>query len=357
MQESINAVLSQISDPHLGSNLLDAKLVVAVSTDGDTATVALRYPYPAQSAFTQTAAEIKTKLAAAGFSRAEVSMELRIFPHIVQGGVERLPQVKNIIVVGSAKGGVGKSTTAVNLALALAAEGAQVGILDADVHGPSLPTMLGINERPQGGEKGGIEPLRVQGLQVMSIGFMVPAEQPTIWRGPMASRAFTQLMQETRWDNLDYLVVDLPPGTGDIQLTIAQKTPVTGAVVVTTPQEIAVADAQKGIAMFGKVSIPVLGVVENMGLHRCPHCGHESHIFGAGGARRLCEKFGVPLLGELPLDLEIRAAIDAGRPTVAAAPHSDMARRYRQMAAQVGAAIAQKPRDRSSAFPKIVATQ
>ena len=233
--------------------------------------------------------------------------------HTTQGGVEKLPGVKNIIAVASAKGGVGKSTTAANIALALAQEGGAVGILDADIYGPSFAGHAGCLRRPQGGDTGGIAPVMSHGIALMSIGFMVGEDQPMVWRGPMATRALVQLLRETHWGNLDYLILDMPPGTGDIQLTIAQQIPVTGAIVVTTPQELAVSDARRGLVMFGKVSIPVLGVVENMGVHHCPHCGHDSHIFGSGGAQKMCARYDVELLGELPLDAAIRDAADGRR--------------------------------------------
>ena len=252
------------------------------------------------------------------------------------------------------KGGVGKSTTAANIALALAQEGGAVGILDADIYGPSLPVMLGVYRRPQGGDTGGIAPVMSHGIALMSIGFMVGEDQPMVWRGPMATRALVQLLRETHWGNLDYLILDMPTGTGDIQLTIAQQIPVTGAIVVTTPQELAVSDARRGLVMFGKVSIPVLGVVENMGVHHCPHCGHDSHIFGSGGAQKMCARYDVELLGELPLDAAIRDAADGGAPSVVSAPDGDIAKRYRRIAVRAAVKIAEKSKDHSAAFPKIV---
>ncbi|MFC0718104.1 iron-sulfur cluster carrier protein ApbC [Luteimonas padinae] len=271
----------------------------------------------------------------------------RIPAHAVQGSLKPLPQVRNIIAVGSGKGGVGKSTTAVNLALALAADGARVGILDADVYGPSIPTMLGLSGRPESPDNKTILPLRAHGIEAMSIGLLVEQDTPMIWRGPMATSALTQLLNDTRWggeDGLDYLIVDLPPGTGDIQLTLAQKIPVAGAVIVTTPQDVATLDARKGLKMFEKVEVAVLGLVENMAVHVCSNCGHAEHIFGEGGGARMAEQYGVPLLGSLPLERGIREHGDGGTPVVLAAPDSPAAAAYRQLAANVAAELARRPR-------------
>ncbi|MFT3896428.1 MAG: iron-sulfur cluster carrier protein ApbC [Thermomonas sp.] len=261
-----------------------------------------------------------------------------------QGELRPLPQVRNIIAVGSGKGGVGKSTVAVNLALALAAEGASVGILDADIYGPSVPMMLGLSGRPDSPDGKSIEPMRAHGLQAMSIGLLVDQDTPMIWRGPMATSALTQLLGETRWDGLDYLVVDLPPGTGDIQLTMAQKIPVAGAVVVTTPQDIATLDARKALKMFEKLGIAVLGLVENMAVHVCSNCGHAEHVFGEGGGERMAAQYGVPLLGSLPLDATIREQGDAGTPVVAARPDSPLAAQWRAVAAKLVAELDKRPR-------------
>ena len=271
----------------------------------------------------------------------------RIPAHAVQGSLKPLPQVRNIIAVASGKGGVGKSTTAANLALALAREGARVGILDADIYGPSIPTMLGLSGRPESPDNKTILPLRAHGIEAMSIGLLVEQDTPMIWRGPMATSALTQLLNDTRWggeDGLDYLVVDMPPGTGDIQLTLAQKVPVAGAVIVTTPQDVATLDANKGLKMFEKVNIPVLGVVENMAVHICSNCGHAEHLFGEGGGARMAEQYGVPLLGSLPLERGIREHGDAGTPVVLAAPDSPAAAAYRQLAANLAAELAKRPR-------------
>jgi ATP-binding protein involved in chromosome partitioning len=268
----------------------------------------------------------------------------QISAHAVQPGLSPSPRVKNVIAIGSGKGGVGKSTTAVNLALALQAEGARVGILDADVYGPSIPTMLGLSGKPDSPDNKSIEPMRAFGVEAMSIGFLVDADTPMIWRGPMATSALTQLFSDTLWGDLDYLLIDLPPGTGDIQLTLAQKIPVAGAIIVTTPQDIATLDAKKALAMFQKVNVNVLGIVENMALHVCSNCGHEEHLFGEGGGQRMSAQYGVPLLGSLPLDIAIREQGDAGQPVVVAAPDSAVAQAYRQVARAMAAQLAQRPR-------------
>jgi ATP-binding protein involved in chromosome partitioning len=272
----------------------------------------------------------------------------------VQRGVKLVPGIKNIIAVASGKGGVGKSTTAVNLALALAAEGAAVGVLDADIYGPSQPMMLGIAGRPQSTDGKSLEPMMGHGLQAISIGFLIDVDTPMVWRGPMVTQALEQLLKDTRWRELDYLVVDLPPGTGDIQLTLAQKVPVTGVVIVTTPQDIALIDARKGLKMFEKVGIPILGIVENMSIHVCPKCGHESHIFGSGGAERMCKEYGMELLGQLPLDESIREQADSGKPTVVADPDGKSAEIYRRIARRCAVKIAESQKDMTSKFPNIV---
>ena len=271
-------------------------------------------------------------------------MKQRISAHAVQPGLVPSPRVRNVIAVGSGKGGVGKSTTAVNLALALQAEGARVGLLDADVYGPSIPTMLGLSGKPESPDNKSIEPMRAFGVDAMSIGFLVDADTPMIWRGPMATSALTQLFNDTRWDDLDYLLIDLPPGTGDIQLTLAQKIPVAGAVIVTTPQDVATLDAKKALKMFQKVEVPVLGIIENMALHVCSSCGHEEHLFGEGGGQRMAAQYGVPLLGSLPLDIRIREQGDAGQPVVVAAPDSPVAEAYRQAARALAEQLALRPR-------------
>ena len=278
----------------------------------------------------------------------------QITSHRVQAGLKPLPQVKNIIAVASGKGGVGKSTTAVNLALALKAEGAQVGILDADIYGPNQPHMLGAIEKPKTKDNKAIEPIIRHGLQVMSIGYLVEPESAMIWRGPMVTTALQQLLHDTLWQNLDYLIIDLPPGTGDIQLTLAQKIPVSGAVIVTTPQDIALLDARKGIAMFQKVNVPVLGVIENMSTHTCSQCGHSEAIFGAGGGERLAQQYDIELLGSLPLDMRIREQADGGCPTVVAEPESKISQQYREIARRVAAKLSEQAKSYAAKFPNIV---
>ena len=264
--------------------------------------------------------------------------------HAVQANLTPHPRVRNVIAVGSGKGGVGKSTTAVNLALALAAEGARVGLLDADVYGPSIPAMLGLSGRPDSPDNKSIEPMRAFGGAAMSIGLLGDQDTPMIWRGPTATSALMQLFNDTLWGDLDYLLIDLPPGTGDIQLTLAQKIPVAGAVIVTTPQDIATLDAREALKMFEKVEVPVLGIVENMAVHTCSNCGHVEHLFGQGGGERMAAQYGVPLLGSLPLDIAIREQGDAGQPVVVAAPDSAVAQAYRQTARVMAATLAQRPR-------------
>lgn len=288
--------------------------------------------------------EARTRLEAAGASLAAFDVRTRIAAHAVQPGLSPAPRVRNVIAVGSGKGGVGKSTTAVNLALALQRLGARVGVLDADVYGPSVPAMLGLSGRPESPDDKSIEPMRAFGVEAMSIGLLVDTDTPMIWRGPMATSALTQLFTDTRWGDLDYLVVDLPPGTGDIQLTLAQKIPVAGAVIVTTPQEIATLDARKALKMFEKVNVPVLGIVENMAVHVCSNCGHAEHLFGQGGGQAMAAQYGVPLLGSLPLDLRIREQGDAGTPVVAAAPDSAPAQAYLAAAQALAAHLAGRPR-------------
>ena len=285
----------------------------------------------------------------------EITVESKIAAHGVQRNLKPLPEVRNIIAVASGKGGVGKSTTAVNLALALGIDGARVAILDADIYGPSIPLMMGIaGERPTSKDSESLDPLLAHGVQVMSIGFLIDADQPMIWRGPMVTQALNQMLQQTRWSDIDYLIVDMPPGTGDIQLTLSQQVPVSGAVIVTTPQDIALLDARKGLQMFRKVSVPVLGVIENMSTHICSSCGYEEPLFGSGGGERMAEEYDVDLLGQLPLELKIREQTDSGQPSVVAESDGAVARAYRDTAARMAAALAMQGRDYSSKFPKIV---
>ncbi len=353
---AVRAALDAYFDPYLGDTLGSVQAVreVRPCATGWVARIALGYPVGGYR--DELAAALTGVLAAAGVRGSlGVELEADIRAHSVQRSLKPLAGIKNVVAVASGKGGVGKSTVAVNLALAWAAQGASVGILDADIYGPSQPLMLGLaSERPGSPDGKHLRPLASHGVSAMSIGFLVDAEQPMVWRGPMVTQALTQLLTETQWGELDYLVVDMPPGTGDIQLTLAQRVPVAGAVIVTTPQDIALADARKGLKMFEKVAVPVLGIVENMSVHICSNCGHAEHIFGAGGGARMAQQYGVRLLGELPLDAAIREETDGGRPTVVAAPDSQRARYYLEMARRTAGALAVRARDRSSVFPKIV---
>jgi len=357
---TVNALRSALGayvDPYAGQSLADAQAVREVkpaSDGGYIARIALGFPVGGYQG--ELAEALSRQIAAAGLNvPLTVELEADIKAHAVQRNLKPLEQIKNVVAVASGKGGVGKSTVAVNLALAWAAQGAKVGILDADIYGPSQPLMLGLEgQRPSSPDGKHLTPLVSHGIGAMSIGFLVDAEQPMVWRGPMVTQALTQLLSETHWGALDYLVVDMPPGTGDIQLTLSQRVPVAGAIIVTTPQDIALADARKGLKMFEKVSVPVLGIVENMSIHVCSSCGHAEHIFGSGGGARMAEQYGVKLLGELPLDAHIREEADGGRPTVVAAPDSTRAKAYFEMARRSAAALALRSRDRSSVFPKIV---
>jgi ATP-binding protein involved in chromosome partitioning len=342
-------------DPWLDTTLGAAKAVrEAAVVDGE-ARVLVELGFPAAGYAPELTARLEAvALTVPGVTRARIEVRWQILAHAVQQGVKPLPQVKNLIAVASGKGGVGKSTVAANLALALAREGANVGVLDADIYGPSQPRMLGCPGRPELGAGNRIEPRRAHGLQVMSIGNLVDEDRPMIWRGPMVTSALQQLLGETLWQDLDYLIVDLPPGTGDIQLTLAQKVPVAGAVIVTTPQDIALLDARKGLRMFEQVGVPVLGIVENMSTHVCGRCGHEEAIFGSGGGERLARETSVPLLGQVPLEAAIRDDADAGHPSVVAAPDGPAARRFIEIARRTAARLALRGRDYSSRFPNIV---
>ncbi len=347
--------LKTVIDPNTGTDFVSTRQLKNLRVSGGDVAFDVELGYPAKS---QIEALRNALVAAArtvpGVEKVDVNLGVKIVAHAVQRGVQLLPKVKNIVAIASGKGGVGKSTTAVNLALALAAEGASVGILDADIYGPSMPMMLGLDGKPESRDGKTMQPMERHGVKAMSIGLLIPADQPMVWRGPMVTQALEQLLRDTQWGELDYLVVDLPPGTGDIQLTLAQKVPVTGAVIVTTPQDIALIDARKGLKMFEKVNVPILGVVENMSTHICSNCGHEEHIFGSGGAARMGADYQVEVLGSLPLDIRIREQTDSGRPTVVAEPSSRIAQVYGEIARAVAARIGALQQDRSGAFPKIV---
>ncbi|MGH9618061.1 MAG: iron-sulfur cluster carrier protein ApbC [Acidobacteriaceae bacterium] len=351
--QKIEAALDTYVDPLIGRGLLAAGALRKIERKLiGKLRVEIELGFPAAGYKTELASKIRQHLKQATGADADVQIGWKVQSHAVQKNLQALPQIRNIIAVASGKGGVGKSTVAVNLALALAAEGAKVGILDADIYGPSQPRMLGVEkERPTSPDGKRMNPILAHGLQAMSIGFLIDAEQPMIWRGPMVTQALAQLLGETDWNDLDYLVVDLPPGTGDIQLTLSQKIPVSGAVIVTTPQDIALLDARKGLAMFQKVEVSVLGVVENMSTHVCSNCGHEEAVFGSGGGEKLAAQYGVELLGQLPLDIRIREQADGGKPTVAADPESDLAQRYRDIARKAAARLAYGVA--GAAFPNI----
>ncbi|HRO60099.1 MAG TPA: iron-sulfur cluster carrier protein ApbC [Burkholderiaceae bacterium] len=354
-EAELRSALSRIIDPNTGKDLVSGNSVKNIRIDGRDVSVDVELGYPAKSQLDPIRKAVIAgvrELPGAGAVTANVYQ--KIVPHSVQRGIRTLPNVKNIIAVASGKGGVGKSTTAANLALALAAEGANVGMLDADIYGPSQPTMLGISGRPESRDGKKLEPMYGHGLQASSIGFMIDPDTPMVWRGPMVTQALEQLLRETNWRDLDYLVIDMPPGTGDIHLTLAQKIPVTGAVIVTTPQDIALLDARKGLKMFEKVGIPILGIVENMAIHICSNCGHAEHIFGHGGGERMAGEYGVTYLGGLPLDIRIREQADSGRPTVVSDPDGDVAAIYRRIARSVAVQIAEKARDAKADFPEIV---
>ena len=353
-QEQLLQALQAVTDPNTGKDFVSTKQLKNLSVEGGNVSFDVELGYPAKS---QIPALRQALIAAAkgvsGVGNVSVNITTRVIAHAAQRGVQLLPQVRNIIAVASGKGGVGKSTTAANLALALAAEGARVGLLDADIYGPSQPMMMGIEGRPETEDGQSMEPLENYGVQVMSIGFLVNADDAMIWRGPMATQALEQLLRQTNWKDLDYLIVDMPPGTGDIQLTLSQRVPLTGSVIVTTPQDIALLDARKGIRMFEKVGVPILGLVENMAVHVCTQCGHAEHIFGQDGGRRMAEELGVDYLGGLPLDLNIRVHADGGRPTVVADPNSPIAATYQSLARQVAIRVAARAKDFSSKFPTI----
>jgi ATP-binding protein involved in chromosome partitioning len=351
---AVTDVLKDVVDPNTGKDFVSTRQLKNLKVEGGDISFDVELGYPAKS---QIPGLRRALIAAVrtlpGVDNVSANLHSKIIAHAVQRGVQLLPTIKNIVAVASGKGGVGKSTTAVNLALALAAEGARVGILDADIYGPSQPTMMGIEGRPESADGKTMEPMENYGVQVMSIGFLVDTDNPMIWRGPMATQALEQLLRQTNWSDLDYLIVDMPPGTGDIQLTLSQRVPLTGAVIVTTPQDIALLDAKKGLKMFEKVGVPILGIVENMSVYVCPSCGHSEHVFGADGGRKMATEYGADYLGALPLNLSIREQADAGRPTVVSDPDGEIAAIYKTVARQVAVKIASKAKDFSTKFPTI----
>jgi ATP-binding protein involved in chromosome partitioning len=351
LREHLNTYL----DPYLGQTLGEAKAVGPVVSEQGRVAVELVLGFPCADYGPELQAALKAHLEPVlGGARLDLTLRAQITAHAVQRTLKPLANVKNVVAVASGKGGVGKSTTAANLALAWAAQGAKVGLLDADIYGPSQPLMMGLSgAKPVSTDGKHMAPLRAHGIEVMSIGFMIDQEQPMAWRGPMVTQALTQLLGDTTWGDLDYLVVDMPPGTGDIQLTLAQRVPVSGAVIVTTPQDIALLDARRGLKMFEKVEVRVLGVVENMSMHVCAECGHVEHVFGSGGGARMAAQYGVQLLGELPLDIRIREDADGGAPTVVSEPDSERAKAYFLMARRTAARLATLNKDYSRAFPKI----
>ena len=353
-EENISSALTTLIDPNTGKDFVSTRVLKNIKLDGDKISLDLELGYPAKSQFSRLAQMVTDALKPlAGVGQVEVKVFSKVVPHAVQRGIKLVPGVKNIIAVASGKGGVGKSTTAINLALALSAEGATVGLLDADIYGPSQPQMLGLTGRPESLDGKSLEPMRAHGLQAMSIGFLVDQDTPMVWRGPMVTQALQQLLNDTRWKELDYLIVDMPPGTGDIQLTLAQQVPVTGAVIVTTPQDIALLDARKGLKMFEKVGVPILGIVENMSMHVCSQCGHSEEIFGSGGGAKMAADYAVDLLGQLPLDMAIRQQVDGGCPSVVADPEGRVAEIYKTIARRVAVKLAEQAKDHSAKFPTI----
>jgi len=353
IENDIKELLTKYIDPYLGSDWLSAKVPVNIQSSGQHVNIEVTLGYPFSD---HEQKESVLHLLRSRFPSILFTLDLRwkIEPRVVQPGIKSIANIKNIVAIASGKGGVGKSTTAVNLALALSLEGAKVGILDADIYGPNQPQMLGVNHPPQFKEQKMMEPVLSHGIQSMSIGYLVDTTTPIVWRGPMVTGALLQLLNDTQWQELDYLFIDMPPGTGDIQLTLAQKIPVCGAVIVTTPQDVALLDARKGIEMFYKVKIPVLGIVENMSVHVCSECGHEEAIFGVGGGEKIAEEYEVDLLGQLPLTRQIREQADKGTPTVIAEPQGEVAGIYRRVAKKIAAKLSLKAKNYETLFPKII---
>ena len=354
--DAVQTALKDLIDPNTQKDYVSTRSAKNIKVDGDKVSLDIELGYPAKTQLDGIRSAVIAAISTiAGVGSVDVNVTVKIIAHAVQRNLKPLKGVKNIVAVASGKGGVGKSTTAVNLALALAQEGATVGLLDADIYGPSIPQMLGLAGRQPDSEDGtSMEPLKAYGVQTMSIGFMIDVDSPMVWRGPMVTQALEQLLNQTNWKDLDYLIVDMPPGTGDTQLTLAQKVPVTGAVIVTTPQDIALIDARKGLKMFDKVGIPILGLVENMSIHICSKCGHEEHIFGHGGGEQMCKDYDAEFLGSLPLEQAIREMADAGKPTVVGAPDSRAADIYRAIARRVAVKVADRAKDMSAKFPNIV---
>ena len=354
IEQDLLAALASIKDPHTGKDYVSTRALRNLQIQGGDVAFDVEMGYPAKTLHPQLRSQlVAAAKTVAGVDNVSVSISTKVISHAVQRGVPLLPGVKNIIAVASGKGGVGKSTTTANLALALAAEGARVGILDADIYGPSQTMMMGVGGKPDSSDGKTMEPKTNHGVQVMSIGLLVDQDQAMIWRGPMAVQALEQMLRQTNWKDLDYLVVDMPPGTGDIQLTLSQRVPMTGAVVVTTPQDIALLDAKKGIKMFEKVGVPILGIVENMAVHVCTNCGHIEHIFGADGGKTMAADYQMDYLGALPLNMQIRLQADNGKPTVVSDPDGEVAEIYKAVARQVAVSIAAKNKDFSSKFPSI----
>jgi ATP-binding protein involved in chromosome partitioning len=354
--EAVQAALKDLIDPNTQKDYVSGRSAKNIRIEGGDVSLDIELGYPAKTQIDGVRRAVIAQLRTIpGIGNISANVTVKIVSHSVQRGLKPMPGVKNIIAIASGKGGVGKSTTAVNLALALVQEGAVVGLLDADIYGPSQPQMLGLTgQQPQSTDGESMEPLEAYGLQAMSIGFMIDVDSPMVWRGPMVTQALEQLLNQTAWRDLDYLIVDMPPGTGDTQLTLAQKVPVTGAVIVTTPQDIALIDARKGLKMFEKVGIPILGLIENMSIHICAKCGNEEHIFGQGGGAQMCKDYDTELLGSLPLELSIRELADAGKPTVVGAPDSRAAEIYRSIARRIAVKVAERAKDMSAKFPNIV---